>query len=71
MMGGGGGGAARGVGVGKGSGKDDIQGLCCTGEKVSAALAGGGGAKCARPPIPPELLKPGMTDKASKFMVVY
>lgn len=70
MIGGGGGGAARGVGVGKGSGKDDIQGLCCTGEKVSEALTGGG-ANCARPPMPAELLKPGMMDNASKFMVVY
>lgn len=71
MMAGSGGGAARGAGVGKGSGKDDIQGLCCMGEKDSAALEGGGGANCARPPIPAELLKPGMMDKASKFMVVY
>lgn len=68
-MGGGCSGATLGVVAGKGSGKDDIHGLCGTGENCSGAELGGGGASCASPPI--VLLKPGMIDNASKFMVEY
>lgn len=71
MIGCGCGGIIRCVEEGKDSGKDDIQGLCCTGENDSDIELLGGGAICPSPPNEAELLKPGIIDNASKFMVVY